>query len=79
MLPGTTSSMPKPSFETLAATPSAARESATTPVGAGESSSNELRPEDALYEAESPDEAALVNCAKVIDKIITKIHFSTYF
>jgi len=64
-----TTSMPKPSFDSLAVTPSIAqqRDATTTPVGAGESSCNELRPEDALYEAESPDEAALVNCAKVIE------------
>jgi magnesium-transporting ATPase (P-type) len=68
--------MPKPSFETLAATPSMTRESAptATPVGAVESSSNELRPEDALYEAESPDEAALVNCAKVIEAFILRFN-----
>lgn len=48
----------RPSFDAL--------DSTLTPRtdGGAEVSVNELRPEDALYEAESPDEAALVNCAK---------------
>ena len=65
MLPEAQGIVAKPSFDNLAVTPQLAT-GATTPGGVGENgASNELRPEDALYEAESPDEAALVNCAKV--------------